>query len=87
VNIRNTIIAGNTASQSGPDVFNHFNSLGYNLIGKSDGSTGFADGVNNDQVGSVATPLNPMLGPLQNNGRPDLYARVAAGKSGHRSRK
>lgn len=67
VNVRNTIIALNTASSS-PDVWNDFISQGHNLIGKNDGSTGFTNGSNNDQVGSVASPLDPTLGPLQNNG-------------------
>jgi len=67
VNARNTIIAGNTAS-NGPDVFGSFTSPGHNLIGKSDGSSGF--GGNGDQVGTIASPRNPMLDPLANNGGP-----------------
>ena len=72
VNVRSTIIAGNIDSDGGdaPDVAGAFISQGYNLIGASDYSTGFVNGVNNDQVGSVAYPINPMLGPLQNNGGP-----------------
>ena len=45
-----------------------FFSQGFNLIGDGTGSTGFTNGVNNDQVGTTAAPINPMLGPLQNNG-------------------
>ena len=72
VNVRGTIIALNTASSSGPDVFGAFTTQGYNLIGKADGSTGFANNVNNDQAGSNASPLDPKLDPngLQNNGGP-----------------
>jgi uncharacterized repeat protein (TIGR01451 family) len=70
VNSRNTIIAGNSASTLSPDINGTFNSLGNNLIGKSDGGSGFSDGANGDKVGSVATPLDPLLGPLQNNGGP-----------------
>jgi hypothetical protein len=70
--VENTIIAGNsTAAGGGPDVFSDntpFTSQGYNLIGKSDGSAGFVNGVNADQVGTIASPVNPMLGPLANNG-------------------
>jgi len=66
-NVRNTIIALNTAAFD-PDVGANFTSQGHNLIGKSDGSTGFSDGVNGDQVGSIASPLDPELGPLRNNG-------------------
>jgi CSLREA domain-containing protein len=66
VNIRNTIVAGNSATTSGPDVFGAFISNGHNLIGNSDGSSGF--GASGDQVGTGAAPINPLLGPLQNNG-------------------
>jgi hypothetical protein len=70
-NVQNTIIAGNIDSDGGaPDVAGAFISQGYNLIGASDYSTGFLNGVNNDQVGTVASPINPMLGPLQNNSGP-----------------
>ncbi len=59
--LANTIIAGNTAT-TGPDVNGTVDSLGFNLIGNTSGSSGFA-----------ATDLhnvNPLLGPLQNNGGP-----------------
>jgi uncharacterized phage-associated protein len=69
VNVRNTIIAGNTSPLS-PDVRNAFVSQGNNLIGASDGSTGFTNGVNNDKVGTVASPLNALLAPLANYGGP-----------------
>ncbi len=79
INVKNTIIAGNTANIAGPDVFNNFNSLGYDLIGKSDGSTGLTNGMNNDQVGSIAAPLDPKLGPLQDNGGPTFTMALLAG--------
>ena len=65
--VRNTIIAANTAPTS-PDVIGVFTSRGNNLIGNGTGGSGFTNGVNGDQVGTGATPINPMLGPLQNNG-------------------
>jgi CSLREA domain-containing protein len=71
INVRNTIIAENTAL-SGPDVFANtginFFSRGNNLIGKNTGNNGFANGTNGDKVGTLAAAVNPMLGPLQNNG-------------------
>jgi hypothetical protein len=75
VTIRNTIIALNGANRDGPDVSKpfptgSFNSQGHNLIGIGDGGPGFTNGVNHDQVGSGAAPLDPKLGPLQNNGGP-----------------
>lgn len=71
VEVRNTIIAGNNA----PDVAGKFISRGNNLIGSLNEdaivtTSGFTNGVNNDQVGTVASPLNPRLGPLANNGGP-----------------
>jgi glucose/arabinose dehydrogenase len=70
VNLTDTIVALNTADSSGPDVIGSFTSQGYNLIGRSDGGSGFSDGVNNDEVGSSVSPLDPNLGPLQDNGGP-----------------
>jgi Concanavalin A-like lectin/glucanases superfamily/Immunoglobulin I-set domain len=61
---KNTIIAGNE-DPSTPDIDGDFVSLGFNLIGN-----GFTDGVDGNQVGSAATPLDPVVGPLQNNGGP-----------------
>jgi|GEM_PF-2237934 len=65
--VGNTIIAGNGGS-SGSDLSGSFTSQGNNLIGKSDGSNGFSNGVLGDQVGSLAVPINALLGPLVNNG-------------------
>jgi len=67
IDVGSTILAGN-AGQS--DVNGAFASAGWNLVGKSDGSSGFANGVHGDQVGTAAAPLNPGLGPLQANGGP-----------------
>jgi hypothetical protein len=79
VKTRNTIIAGNSASSNGPDVQGPFTSQGYNLIGKSDGSSGFTNGTNGDQVGTSGSPLDPMLGPLQDNGGPTQTHALLAG--------
>src|SRR6185369_4632322 len=70
---KSVIIANNTAGSggSGPDVAGfYYISEGYNLIGKTDGSTGFTDPT--DQTGTIATPLDPKMDPagLQNNGGP-----------------
>lgn len=63
--IGNTIVAKNSAA-SAIDVFGTFASAGYKLVGAADGSTGF--GVTGDLLGSAATPINPKLGTLKNNG-------------------
>jgi len=71
--VSNSIIANNTAPflpYQAPELKGSFTSNGYNIIGKSDGSTGFTNGVNNDQVGSVTAPIDPLLGALANNGGP-----------------
>ncbi|MGH7169237.1 MAG: Ig-like domain repeat protein, partial [Gemmataceae bacterium] len=62
----NSIVAGNTAPTN-PDVDGNFNDLGHNFIGDGTGGD-FINGVNGDLVGDSYNPLNPMLGPLQNNG-------------------
>ena len=67
VTLGNTIVAGNTASTSGPDAYGTFTSQGNNLIGETDGSSGW---VSSDLTGTIAAPLDPMLGPLANNGGP-----------------
>lgn len=70
--VNNSIVANNTVTGSNPDVgfaiiAGSFTSAGNNLIGIDDNGY-FINGVNGDKVGSTATPLNPQLGTLQNNG-------------------
>jgi hypothetical protein len=50
------------------DVLGSFESLGYNLIGNASEGTGF--GAAGDQVGTSGSPIDPILGPLQDNGGP-----------------
>jgi hypothetical protein len=71
VNITNSLIAANNGSSGSQDLSGAFASGGFNLIGANSGAgsaTGFTDGVNGDQVGTAATPLAPLLGPLADNG-------------------
>ncbi len=66
----NTVVAGNTTGGGAtPDVSGDFTSLGHNLIGALDeGATGIdADG---DQTGTIASPIDPMLDSLEDNGGP-----------------
>jgi len=69
VTIRNSIIAGNTSTINGaaaaPDCYGTIFSGGFNLVGNRTNSTGWTA---NDQLGSTASPVNPLLGPLQDNG-------------------
>jgi len=72
-NVSNSIIANNNAQLipiGAPEVRGTFTTNGNNLIGRSDGSTGFTNGSNNDLVGSIAAPINPLLDTLANNGGP-----------------
>jgi predicted outer membrane repeat protein len=59
-----TIVARNTSGLAEQDVAGAFTSGGHNLIGITNGATGFSDGVNGDLVGSSAAPLDPLLGAL-----------------------
>ena len=69
VNIRNSIIAGNVNNATQPDVVasggTGITSNGFNLIGNRGAITFNQTG---DQSGTGASPLNPLLGALQNNG-------------------
>src|ERR1039457_3826214 len=69
--VADSIIATNAATSAttnAPDATGDFVSNGFNLIGDGDDSTGFADGVNDDHIGSACLLLDPLLGLLQNNG-------------------
>jgi len=67
--VRNTIIANN-GSTGIADFRGTATSQGHNVIGKSDGSNGFTNGTDGDQVGTLASPLDPQLAALGNNGGP-----------------
>jgi hypothetical protein len=73
----NTIIAANLASTAGPDANNPagtFTDNGGNLIGVTgtgSGNTGFTVSTH---TGTVASPLDPLLGVLGNNGGPKVGA-------------
>src|SRR5262249_2493816 len=70
VTIGNSIIAGNSCAY-GPDVSNGVVSLGNNLVGKTDGSSGW--------VGSDLTGISPWLSPLGNYGGPTQPMPLFAG--------
>ncbi len=66
----NTIVAGNTGAIDGPDVDTPITSLGHNLIGMIDGSSGWTA---SDKTGGLGgntnppNPLDPRLNPLGSN--------------------
>ena len=68
---RNTIIAGNndnSTTTNRPDCSGSLASQGYNLVGKDDGCTFTSQ--TGDQRGNIASPLDPRLSPLADNGGP-----------------
>ncbi len=68
--LRNTIIAGNSdpASADCYGSWGSWNSQGYNLIGDNSGCNYVAG--TGDQVGIGSNPIDPQLGPLQDNDGP-----------------
>jgi hypothetical protein len=61
------LIAANHGDGSDPDVRGNIDSGGHNLIGDGTGAPQLVNGFNGDQVGTAA-PIDPKLGPLQDNG-------------------
>ncbi|MDZ8264117.1 DUF4347 domain-containing protein, partial [Nostoc sp. ChiQUE01b] len=70
--VSNTIIAGNfdksTSGDIHPDVSGELIDSGNNLIGNNTGSTGSTAFTTSTLVGTSASPIDPKLGLLQNNG-------------------
>ena len=76
VEFRNTIIAGNHNNPGGtvhPDCSGSFTSMDYNLVQDTTGCT-IGGATTNDQIG-----VDPMLGPLANNGGSTLTHALLAG--------
>ena len=70
MDLKNVVLANNTASVSGPDCSAEFalQSGGHNLIGDVSGCAFLP--TTGDLVGTGESPIDPMLGPLQFNGGP-----------------
>jgi hypothetical protein len=81
--LHNTLIAGNFQGATGTtrdDVSGALDPGGdYNLIGDGSGMSGLSNGVNGNLIGSAAAPIDPLLGPLQNNGGPTRTMALLAG--------
>jgi hypothetical protein len=71
LNMRNTILARNSGFSGPSDLYGSLSSSGHNLIGNTQGSSGFdpTDLLN----------VNPLLGPLQDNGGPTQTMALLAG--------
>ncbi|MCA8936055.1 MAG: right-handed parallel beta-helix repeat-containing protein [Planctomycetes bacterium] len=77
VTLVNTIVAGNTATGSGPNINGTATSNGGNLIGDNTDLTMTA--ATNDQIGTSAMPIDPMLGALADNGGPTMTHALLTG--------
>jgi hypothetical protein len=62
-------VNGSAGTASGPNVSGSVTSSDHDLISDGSGSS-LTNGVNGDQVGTDASPINPLLGALQNNSGP-----------------
>lgn len=67
VSIANSIIAGNSSTGGAQDLGGTYTSRGHNLIGITDGASGF---ISSDLTGTLASPLAPGLAALADNGGP-----------------
>jgi RTX calcium-binding nonapeptide repeat (4 copies) len=87
VYLTDSILAGNTASSGGPDIdlspsigkASGLLGIAYDLIGDADGISGLTNGEGGTLIGTGAKPLNPELGPLQNNGGATTTMALLAG--------
>jgi uncharacterized repeat protein (TIGR01451 family) len=72
LNLGNSIVALNSfestvTSGTGTNIDGTVNSLGYNIIGTNDGIT-LTGNTTGNMVGTLASPFDPMLGPIGNYG-------------------
>jgi hypothetical protein len=74
--LNNTIVAQNSATGgvvSTPDIFGVVTTGSGNFIGIGTATlTGISDGSNGNHIGTSTAPLDPHLGPLQDNGGPTV---------------
>jgi hypothetical protein len=80
--LNNTIVAQNFATGAAPqpqDIRGTVASGVNNLIGIDTGLVGLVNGANGNQVGTVVAPLDPKLGPPQDNGGPTFSRKPLLG--------
>jgi hypothetical protein len=69
--LQNTLVAGNHATGSGPDLSGAVvGTSAYNLVGDGTGLFGIGNGLEHNQVGTSASPIDPRLSPLGYYGGP-----------------
>jgi CSLREA domain-containing protein len=79
VTLQNSIIAQNV-SGNGADLNGTFSSSGFNLIGNSTGGS-ISPAQFSDQIGNAGSPIDPLLGSLQDNGGPTFTRALSAGSA------
>lgn len=62
--VKDSIVANNSSDIAGPDFLGTLTSAGFNLIGNTSGTT-----ITGNSAGNILN-IDPLLGPLQNNGGP-----------------
>jgi len=77
--VRSTVVSSDELENENypANLFGSFSSLGHNLIEKADGAFGFTNGVSGDICGTMASPIDPLLGPLTNNGGSTLTMSIS----------
>jgi predicted outer membrane repeat protein len=78
LSIASTIVAKNSATISGKDIFGTVQA-DYSLIGVRNDGPSFTPASANDKTGTFAAPLDPLLAPLANNGGPTQTMAFLAG--------
>jgi CSLREA domain-containing protein len=73
LDLGSVIVFGNEAGQEAPDIYGEVNSLGYNLIGRTRGATGF--------LASDLKNTDPLLALLADNGGPTQTMALLEGSS------
>jgi hypothetical protein len=91
--LANTIVAGNTCTAVAgdpnsppaptpgidPDVDGYVSGGNNNLFGNGTGLSGLVNGVAGNLIGTAAHPINPLLGPLADNGGPTQTMALLSG--------
>jgi hypothetical protein len=80
VNAKNTIVAANLEllGRGQQDFIGPLTSQGYNLIGNGNNAT-ITPAQSTDQIGTPSSPIDPVLGPLQDNGGPTFTHALLSG--------
>ncbi|MEW5986603.1 MAG: choice-of-anchor Q domain-containing protein [Chloroflexota bacterium] len=75
--VQNTLLSDNTANFNGANCSGEVFSAGYNFLANNESCTFTA--TTGDQVGTPENPIDPLLGPLQDNGGPTFTQALLPG--------